>query len=1504
MKIRLDVMQSFRKTIQWIVCVGAFGLGVSTAYADYNWPFGPPPDAGPPPVTPTGDPEPDDPCNTGGSTIECQSQVLGETMRLTGTPFSLNYRSDRVPGHQAADRLTLPLSGASVPASLKRIDLEITVAGQMFTQSFPPTTNQTTTFTWDHKDAYGRRVQGSQPATVRVGYTYDGLYERAGRFGDYGNGILLTGNVARQELTLWKTQPFSVGSFDLRTVGLGAWSLNVHHVYDVIGKVLYLGDGTRRSTTGLRATMTTVAGSALGGFSGDGGPATAAALGGLPGLALGPDGSLYIADAGNHRIRRVGPNGIITTVAGTGATGFSGDGGPATAASLSGPFGLALSLDGSLYIADQFHHRIRRVGPDGIITTVAGTGAIGISGDGGPATAAALNSPFGVALGPDGSLYIADGGNNRIRRVGPDGIITTVAGMGFFGFSGDGGPATAAALYLPLGLALGLDGSLYIADTGNNRIRRVGPDGIITTVAGTGRFGGTGGFSGDGGPATAAVLNMPSGVALGPDGSLYIADSDNRRIRKVASSLPGFRVSEIFIASEDGSELYVFTGTGLHQQTLNTLTGAALYAFAHDANGHLTAVTDGDGNVTTIEHDASGNPTAIVGPYGQRTTLAVDANGYLASSTDPAGDAFTMTYTSDGLLTQFTDPNRNSSSLAYDTLGRLIRDTDAAGGSTALARTDAAQSYTVRRSTALNRTTTYQIENQTTGNEHRVNTFPDGTQTELLIGTDGSRKTTLADGTVLNLLQGPDPRFSMQAPLPASQTITTPGGLTATTTTSRAVTLADPNNLLSLTALTDTLRTNGRTVTHAYNPATKTFTNTSAAGRQSSMLLDNQGRVVSQQIPGFALRQYAYDNQGRLSTFTEGSGADARTFTFDYNAQGFLSSVTDPLLRTEGLEYDLAGRITRQTLPDGREVRFSYDANGNLTSIMPPGRPQHAFSFTPLGFLADYLPPDAGAGTNLTRFTYDADGKLNLVTRPDGTTVDLRYDAAGRLSALVIPPGQVSFSYHPTTGNVATIATPDGGTLSYSDDGDLLTETTWSGTVAGTTRRAYDNDFRLTSQSVNGGQVINLQYDQDGLLTQAGGLTISRNVQSGFITGTTLGNVTDTWTYSSFGELTSYSAASSGTGLYAAQYSNNKLGHITQKIETIGGATDTYTYTYDLVGRLTTAQKNGATIATYTYDSNSNRTSFTGSSGTVNATYDNQDRLMQYGVATYTYTANGEVQSKTTGGQITTYDYDALGNLLRINLPGNSQLDYLIDGQNRRIGKGVNGTLVQGFLYQDQLKPIAELDGNNNVVSRFIYGTGDNIPEYMISGGVSYRIISDQLGSPRLVVDVATGGVAQRMDYDEFGVVLLDTNPGFQPFGFAGGLYDPQTRLTRFGVRDYDAETGRWTIKDPILFAAGDPNLYQYVLSDPVNRIDPSGFQPPNRGATNPGLGCRVICERSCVFERVCEDAPGGSYARCLSDCHSRCDTLLDRVPRNPYPTGLGGVLRATCRALGIGICS
>ena len=292
------------------------------------------------------------------------------------------------------------------------------------------------------------------------------------------------------------------------------------------------------------------------------------------------------------------------------------------------------------------------------------------------------------------------------------------------------------------------------------------------------------------------------------------------------------------------------------------------------------------------------------------------------------------------------------------------------------------------------------------------------------------------------------------------------------------------------------------------------------------------------------------------------------------------------------------------------------------------------------------------------------------------------------------------------------------------------------------------------------------------------------------------------------------------------------------------GITKAMHYEYDIAGRLWQVWRNSAEggsasggdtlISQYSYDANGNRVSRSFASRTDSGSYDAQDRMLTYGNASYVYTRNGELKGKIEGSDTTHYTYDYFGNLISVSMSNGNRIDYIIDGQNRRIGKKVNGVIVKRWIYSGQLTPVAELDSANNVISRFV-------GSYMIKNGNTFQLIRDHLGSVRLVVDAANGTIAQRLDYDEFGNVLLNTNPDFQPYGFAGGIYDPQTKLVRFGARDYDAITGRWTNKDPIFFAGGETSLYGYVGNDPINWVDPTGLAPGDPYPTREAAGTQAV---------------------------------------------------------------
>lgn len=1460
----LDINDAERRQLASLYTAGQTLWRVPLAHFtpwDCNWPYGPPAGAEPPTLTPPGEDNPpsiavkapasepnvDDPVVRCGSVIECENRGLGETAPLSGSPFSLHYRSHRTTGRSAAYEIDIELTGASLPPGLKSVEMEIFVAGQVVRKSFAPAPKLEYTFEWDARNAYAQAVEGSAHALINVGYTYQLVYQTPSAFAQSfarvsdTRGSLRPG---RMDFTLWQTLQVNVlqpgaaalrGAWTNKAAGLGGWSLSAHHAYDPRFQILYKGTGEQRTA---EAVISPFAGRIRTyGFSGDGGAAADAVLQEPEAVAASPDGSVYIADSLNFVVRRVDPSGRITTVAGipgywppTGSP-LIGDGGPATSAPLNYPWDLEVAPDGTLYIVE--HAAIRTVNPSGVITTIAGTNqwSGGGEGDGGPATRAKI-SPVGMTLGRDGTLYFLDGyGIRQVRN----GTITTLrrrrdhaSGYAFFGHDlaiGDDGSlycngrtpdGTSGLLRLrpdgtismaapgahPVsGIVAARDGSIYYSRRSGTYVERVTPDGDIAIVAGGGSN-----MDASGAPAAAGLSTSWLGrVAIAPDGALLIADGGNSIIRKIEPSLPGGALPDgHLVVSKDGSEVYRFNNEGRHLATLGR-NGEPRLQFAYDAKGQLASITDADGNRTTIERDAEGLPLAIVAPGGQRTEIVVDPNGFLFSLSNGAGETRAYDHSATGLLLSYVDPRGMRHTYTYDEGGSLIKDTAPGGGETTLTQTVRGDELRTVLTTPEGRRETITIVKARSGELRRTVTDVSGLTAVTTVGTDGVTTASLPDGTTVTARETADPRYGMQAPVVAEQAIALPSGLVWRRTATRAATVADRTRPFSVISESDVWRVNGREYVGTYDAATRRGTVRTPAGRTTSMTFDSLGRVVRLELPGLAPAEASYAS-GLLTSISQGG----RSITFTYNDRRELTAIRN-MGREVGLRYDAGGNLVAETLPDGRVVAFEYDRAGNLTSLTPAGRPKHSFTYTALGSVETYAPPQL-AGATATRYAYNRERQLTTITRPDGQSIGLSYDSAGRIAGISGTAEAYTFSYD-ATGRLSSEAHA-GQQLTYSYDGPVVTAIVTAGVVAGHVAWSHNEDLWMTQESVNGSSVA-FGYDADGLLTAAGALTITRDAANGLLTGASLGKVKDAWTYNDLGELVVYTASYESTPLAAFTYARDSSGRITS----IGSRS----FEYDAAGRLVRVTGGGAPIAEYDYDSNSNRTAHRHLGGSVEATYDDQDRLLTYGNATYEYTANGELKSRTEAGITATFEYDAFQNLRRVELPGRT-IEYVIDARNRRVGKLVNGTTLQGWVYADQFRIVAEVDGTNAVLSRFVYGTRANVADYMIRDGVTYRIVSDHLGSPVLVVNVADGAIAQAIDYDEFGRVLRDTNPGFQPFGFAGGLYDRDTGLVRFGARDYDPETGRWTAKDPIGFAGGDTNLYGYTWNDPINWIDPSGL--------------------------------------------------------------------------------
>ena len=570
-------------------------------------------------------------------------------------------------------------------------------------------------------------------------------------------------------------------------------------------------------------------------------------------------------------------------------------------------------------------------------------------------------------------------------------------------------------------------------------------------------------------------------------------------------------------------------------------------------------------------------------------------------------------------------------------------------------------------------------------------------------------------------------------------------------------------------------------------------------------------------VSGLADVDYGYDSHGRLTQVVQGS----RQTDLGYSG-AHLHTVTNALSETTLYHRDALGRLSALTLADGSYWQMARDANGHLTRLTEPsGSIHHDFTHTPTGLLESYTSP-LGSGET---FVYDRDGLLTRRSYSSGRAIDWQTNAKGQLTAVQTPEGDHTFAYDAATGHLSQALSRDGQQVDLVYDGSLETLATWSGVVNGTLSTAYDNALRI-SQMDYAGLSLPVVWDDDDLLTGVGSVAITRDAGNGLVTGIDDGSFGIAYTHNTYGEIATATAVH-GTTLYDVDTSYDDLGRISQKAETIGGSTHVWAFDYDSVGQLIAVTRDGATVETYAYDAVGNRIAITDSLTGVSLTsgdfsYDADNKLLAAGTTAYTHDADGRLHQEIQGTDTTTYTYNTDGTLAAVDLPDGRHIAYLHDHRGRRIARSVDGVRTHAWMYGDGLMPMAEYDGGGNVTKAFAYAGGP-VPVAYVSGGSTYHIVSDHLGSPRLVVD-GSGAVVKRIDYDSFGNRIADTNPGlFLCFGFAGGMSDPDHELIRFGARDYQPSTGRWTARDPIFFGGG-LNLYGYVGGDPVNRVDREGL--------------------------------------------------------------------------------
>lgn len=933
---------------------------------------------------------------------------------------------------------------------------------------------------------------------------------------------------------------------------------------------------------------------------------------------------------------------------------------------------------------------------------------------------------------------------------------------------------------------------------------------------------------------------------------LHYGDGRQRKAYAVSLS-PGYRVAEA-----SGTLVYEFNTDGYVTSIRHGLTGQTLKTFSY-SGGQLVSITSEPGGKVTQFSYALGKIASITSPYGKVTTVTTDSNGFLSSVTSPAAEVYEMIYDPDGLMTYFEKPNGASSTFLYHPDGRLYKDTHSGGYEIAVGIiTNSPMLRFNQLDTPMGRSThVYHYYSAASSSTY----YPDGTiMSSGSLPDNGYFVTSRGDGT--SIFQEPDPRFGESAMTVKTRKISIGGSVDIRQENyDTVVDPSSPSDPFTFNSITKEMSLTGgaeHKFTSTYVASTKSWRMASPLSVVQDVKIDDFGRPSQVQRGNLLPVQLNYDGD-QLTSVVQGD----RVSRLGYNCDtGLLESSANALGEVTLYGYNSAERLTSVVFPDSRTISYSYDSLGRVASITPPGRPAYLFSLNSRELLETFSPPTLSGVPNVnTAYTYNGDNQVESVTRPDGRVLTYDYDlTTGQLKSIEVDDGVASQSYDYTydfyTGKVKTIVGPVkySNELSYDSASYIGTQYVKDGAATlWHFRTALHAPYLkpLTEQIFAGTVYLSIayQYDADERLSQAGDLAITYRPTDGLLAETSIGNFKDFYGYNAYGEIQDYVGYSgsilSPTTYYSENLTRDAIGRVVSKTEIIDGVSSTEGYDYDETGRLIEVERNGITVSEYDYDDNGNRNGgFTNISDSISASLDDQDRMTAYGILDYAYNANGDLVSKTNSltSEVTTYSYDVFGNLLSVDAPGTSgDVTYQIDGLNRRIGRELGASTIR-WVYDNRGRIVGELNASGDLSRRYVYASKRNIPDYFIEypNSTKFRIYSDHIGSPRVVVRLSDGTIMQKMEHDEFGRVRADTNPGYTPFGFAGGIYDPVTGLVRFGARDYDPQTGRWTSKDPIRFAAGDTNLYGYVMNDPVNLIDPDGKCPMCFGAVVGGIAAGV----------------------------------------------------------------
>uniref|UniRef100_A0A7N5P2N9 Teneurin-1 n=1 Tax=Ailuropoda melanoleuca TaxID=9646 RepID=A0A7N5P2N9_AILME len=1413
-------------------------------------------------------------------TIVPELQVVQEEIPVPSSFVRLSYLSSRTPGYKTLLRILLTHS--TIPVGMIKVHLTVAVEGRLTQKWFPAAMNLIYTFAWNKTDIYGQKVWGLAEALVSVGYEYETcpdfiLWEK--------RTVILQGfEMDASNLGGWSLNKHHILNPQSGIIHKGnGENMFISQQPPVISTIM--GNGHQRSVActncngpahnnKLFAPVALASGPDGSVYVGDfnfvrrifpsGNSVSILELSTSPAhkyyLAMDPvSESLYLSDTNTRKVYRL--KSLVETkdlsknfevVAGTGDQclpfdqSHCGDGGRASEASLNSPRGITVDRHGFIYFVDGT--MIRRIDEKAVITTVIGSNGLTstqpLSCDSGmDITQVRLEWPTDLAVNPmDNSLYILDNNivlqiseNRRVRIIAGRPIHCQVPGIDHFLVSK---VAIHSTLESARAISVSHSGLLFIAETDErkvNRIQQVTTNGEISIIAGAPTDcdckidPNCDCFSGDGGYAKDAKMKAPSSLAVSPDGTLYVADLGNVRIRTISRNQAHLNDMNLYeIASPADQELYQFTVNGTHLHTLNLITRDYVYNFTYNAEGDLGAVTSSNGNSVHIRRDAGGMPLWLVVPGGQVYWLTISSNGVLKRVSAQGYNLALMTYPGNtGLLATKSNENGWTTVYEYDPEGHLTNATFPTGEVSSFhsdlekltkVELDTSNRENVLMSTNLTATSTIYILKQ------------ENTQSTYRVSPDGSLRVTFASGMEISLSSEPHILAGAVNPTLGKCNISLPGEHNANLIEWRQ---RKEQNKGNISAFERRLRAHNR------NLLSIDFDHITRTGK----IYDDHRK--------FTLR-ILYDQTGRPILWSPVSRYNEVNIT--YSPSGLVTFIQRGTWN-EKMEYDQSGKIISRTWADGkiwsytyleksvmlllhsqRRYIFEYDQSDCLLSVTMPSMVRHSLqTMLSVGYYRNtYTPPDSS-----TSFIqdYSRDGRLlQTLHLGTGRRVLYKYTKQARLSEILYDTTQVTLTYEESSGVIKTIHLMHDGficTIRYRQTGPLIGRQIFRFSEEGLVNARFDysyNNFRVTSMQA----VINetplpidlYRYvDVSGRTEQFGKFSVINYDLNQVITTTVMKH---TKIFSANGQVieVQYEILKAIAYWMTIQYDNMGRTVICDIRVGVDANITRYFYEYDADGQLQTVSVNDKTQWRYSYDLNGNINllSHGNSARLTPLRYDLRDRITRLGEIQYKMDEDGFLRQR--GNDI--FEYNSNGLLQKAyNKASGWTVQYYYDGLGRRVAsKSSLGQHLQ-FFYADLANPIRVTHLYNHTsseITSLYYDLQGHLIAMELSSGEEYYVACDNTGTP-LAVFSSRGQVIKEILYTPYGDIYHDTYPDFQVIiGFHGGLYDLLTKLVHLGQRDYDVVAGRWTtpnhhIWKQLNFLPKPFNLYSFENNYPVGKI-------------------------------------------------------------------------------------